>query len=79
MKIIDMNELRQRKLPLSESSIRRMMRENKFPKSRQLYGSRKGWLEAEIDQWIEQSFSMEGASTQRGWLADFAGRKEVSS
>ena len=38
---------------LSASSIRRLSREDKFPRPVQVTESRVAWLEAEVNKWIE--------------------------
>lgn len=38
---------------LSKSTIEKEVRENRFPKPRQLSGRRTGWLMREIEDWAE--------------------------
>jgi len=38
---------------LGESTVEGLIRENKFPKPRQLSGRRVGWLVRELDEWAE--------------------------
>ncbi len=45
------------KTGLSRSSIYALIRANKFPKQVKLTERTSGWLETEIDQWIEQRAS----------------------
>ena len=42
------------KTSLSVSHIRRLSKEGKFPRPIQISNIRKGWLEADVDDWIEQ-------------------------
>lgn len=39
---------------LGETTIQRMVREDAFPKPRQLSGRRVGWLVREVEDWAEQ-------------------------
>lgn len=38
---------------LAEATIQRMVRENEFPRPRQLSGRRVGWLVREVKEWAE--------------------------
>lgn len=38
---------------LSRTSIWRMERRGEFPARRRLHGGRVGWLETEVEQWID--------------------------
>lgn len=38
---------------LSESTVQKLVREQEFPKPRQLSGRRVGWLTREVEEWIE--------------------------
>jgi predicted DNA-binding transcriptional regulator AlpA len=38
---------------VSRTTLWRLEREGKFPRRRQLIGHRIGWLESEIDEWIQ--------------------------
>lgn len=38
---------------LAEATIQKMVRENEFPKPRQLSGRRVGWLVREVEEWAE--------------------------
>jgi prophage regulatory protein len=38
---------------LSRTTIWRMERDGKFPARRQVHGHRVGWLESEVDAWIQ--------------------------
>lgn len=38
---------------LGESTVEGLIRENKFPKPRQLSGRRVGWLVRELEEWSE--------------------------
>lgn len=38
---------------LSESTLQKMVREDDFPKPRQLSGRRVGWLVRELEEWAE--------------------------
>ena len=42
------------KTSLSVSHIRRLSKEGKFPRPIQISNIRKGWLDADVDDWIEQ-------------------------
>lgn len=44
----------EQKTDLSRSTLYRMEKADRFPKRRQLSPGRIGWLEEEIDQWLEQ-------------------------
>ena len=44
----------QHRTSLSKTTIYRLMSENRFPKQIQLLNNRVGWLEAEIEDWIQQ-------------------------
>lgn len=46
-------ELRERGIPYSREHLRRLMLAGQFPQRRQLSEGRVGWIEAEIDAWIE--------------------------
>ncbi|NML99659.1 AlpA family phage regulatory protein [Paraburkholderia sp. RP-4-7] len=38
---------------LSATGVRRLVREGRFPKPRQLSGRRVGWLVRELEEWME--------------------------
>lgn len=40
-------------ITLGESTIQRLVREDKFPKPRELSGRRVGWLLREVEEWAE--------------------------
>ena len=42
------------KTSLSASHLRRLSKEGKFPRPIQISNIRKGWLEADVDDWIER-------------------------
>ena len=42
------------KIALSDATIARLERKGKFPKRIQLGGNSVGWLESEIDAWIQE-------------------------
>ena len=42
------------KTSMSVSHVRRMVRENKFPKPFALTENRQGWLEQDVDEWISE-------------------------
>lgn len=41
-------------LTLATATIQKMVREDAFPKPRQLSGRRVGWLLREVEEWAEQ-------------------------
>lgn len=41
-------------LSVSESTVQKLVRDGKFPKSRQISPARVGWLVREIDEWAEE-------------------------
>jgi len=43
-----------KKTSLSVSNVRRMVKENNFPKPFALTESRQGWLETDVDEWISE-------------------------
>ncbi|RQV93576.1 AlpA family phage regulatory protein [bacterium] len=51
MRYIRFKELRQR-VPLGRTTIWRMMREGRFPRSRRIGKTATAWLENEIEEWI---------------------------
>ena len=51
-RIIRKPELRKR-VPLSDPTIWRMEKEGKFPKRLRLGGNSCGWLESEVDAWMQ--------------------------
>ncbi|MBN1567413.1 MAG: AlpA family phage regulatory protein [Acidobacteria bacterium] len=53
MRYIRFRDLRQR-VPLSRSTIWRMMRENRFPQSKRIGKVAMAWLEDEIEDWIKK-------------------------
>ena len=76
MRILDMNELCGNKLPLGASTIRRMVRNGVFPAPKKIFGSRKGWLESDVDAWIQDNFVAKEEKVERdggNWLAAFSG------
>lgn len=42
------------KTSMSVSHVRRMVREDKFPKPFALTENRQGWLEQDVDEWISE-------------------------
>ena len=42
------------KTSMSVSHVRRMVREDKFPKPFTLTENRQGWLEQDVDEWISE-------------------------
>ena len=52
-RILDRAKRRER-VPYSDMHILRLEKEGKFPKRIQLGPNRVGWLDSEIDQWIEE-------------------------
>ena len=52
MKILNLNEVVE-KTGLSRVTIWRLEKSGKFPKRVNLTDSRVGWIETEIDEWIE--------------------------
>ena len=52
MKILKAKEVAQ-KTSFSTAHLRRLAKENKFPKPVQISQNRSGWLEDDIDKWIE--------------------------
>ncbi|NOX84053.1 MAG: AlpA family transcriptional regulator [Alphaproteobacteria bacterium] len=53
MRIIDLLEVRKR-VVYSKNHIYRLMRAGEFPRQVRLGPARVGWVEDEIDEWIEQ-------------------------
>ena len=53
MKIINAEDV-SIKTSLSVSHLRRLSKEGKFPRPIQISSIRQGWLEADVDDWIEQ-------------------------
>lgn len=53
MRYLRFKELRQR-VPLGRTTIWRMMREGRFPKSKRIGKAATAWLEHEIDEWIKK-------------------------
>ena len=53
MKILNAQNV-SNKTSLSVSHIRRLSKEGKFPKPIQISSIRPGWLEADVDDWIER-------------------------
>jgi len=43
-----------KKVSLGKTALYALMREGKFPKPIQLSKRAKGWIEADIDRWIEE-------------------------
>ncbi len=52
-----------KKVGLSRVTIWRMEREGKFPKRRRITSGAVGWLEHEIDQWIEARQTVKATNT----------------
>jgi predicted DNA-binding transcriptional regulator AlpA len=52
MRIIDKEGLKVKGITLNDSTLWRKMRDGQFPKA-VLIGNRRGWLEHEIDQYLE--------------------------
>jgi prophage regulatory protein len=59
-RIIRLKEVK-RRVGLSRSSIYAFLKENRFPRSIQLGARAVGWLESEIDKWIEDRLSGGGS------------------
>ena len=53
MKVLSATEVAT-KTSMSVSNIRRMVREDKFPKPFALTENRQGWLEQDVDEWISE-------------------------
>jgi len=53
MRIIDWKVLKE-KVPYSRQHISRLEADRKFPKRVQLGECRVGWVESEVDDWIEE-------------------------
>lgn len=51
-RLLSFDELKS-KVALSRSSIWRLERQGKFPERRKISTNRVGWIEQEVDQWIE--------------------------
>ena len=54
MRFIRFKELRQR-IPLGRTTIWRMMREGRFPRSRRIGKIAAAWLESEVEEWMKQN------------------------
>lgn len=50
------------KVSLAQSTIYKMMANEEFPKPVQLTSNRVGWVEAEIDAWLEQRVALRDAA-----------------
>ncbi len=61
MRLLRTNELI-RRTGLSRSTLWRLERDGKFPKRRQIGAGAVGWLEHEIDEWIEKRPVIVGAN-----------------
>jgi len=53
MKVLSASEVAA-KTSMSVSNIRRMVREDKFPKPFALTENRYGWLESDVENWISE-------------------------
>ena len=53
MKVLSASEVAA-KTSMSVSNIRRMVREDKFPKPFSLTENRYGWLESDVENWISE-------------------------
>jgi prophage regulatory protein len=53
MRILDKDGLKAKGVDLNDSTLWRLMRAGKFPKAI-LIGNRRGWVESEIDQYLEK-------------------------
>ena len=53
MRILSAKEVAQR-TSFSTGHLRRLAKENKFPKPVQISENRSGWLESDVDKWIEK-------------------------
>ena len=54
MRILSAKEVAE-KTSFSTGHLRRLAKENKFPKSVQISENRSGWLEEDVNKWIESS------------------------
>lgn len=52
-RILNMEEVCVR-TSLGENTIMRLMQDGKFPRRRKLTKRRRGWLEADVDEWISK-------------------------
>ncbi len=53
MRYLRFKELRQR-VPLGRTTIWRVMREGRFPKSKRIGKAAMAWLEHEVDDWMKK-------------------------
>ncbi len=53
MRYLRFKELRQR-VPLGRTTIWRMMRDGRFPKSKRIGKAATAWLEHEVEEWIKK-------------------------
>jgi len=53
MRYIRFKELR-KLVPLGRTTIWRMMREGRFPRSRRIGKAAAAWLESEVEEWIRE-------------------------
>ena len=53
MKVLNASQVAN-KTSMSVSNIRRLVREDKFPKQFALTENRQGWLEDDVDNWISE-------------------------
>ena len=53
MKVLNASQVAN-KTSMSVSNIRRLVREDKFPKPFALTENRQGWLEADVNKWISE-------------------------
>jgi prophage regulatory protein len=51
------------RLPVSRTTLWRLERSGLFPKRIQVSPNRVGWLEADVDAWIEERKSVHGGNT----------------
>lgn len=77
MDLLNIMEVSQR-IRLSQTSIRRLLKEGRFPVSRSLLGRRKFWLASDIDNWlVEQIGRTEDAKNadhkSGNWLQSYVG------
>ena len=56
-RILDYADLNARGIKLSKTSLWRLMREGLFPKAVKIGKQQNGWLEVEIDRYLEQQIA----------------------
>lgn len=71
MDLLNIMEVSQR-IRLSQTSIRRLLKEGRFPVSRSLLGRRKYWLAGDIDDWLANQIRIPGDLVEEksgNWLS----------